>query len=248
MVQEDRELFLCAQKGDEDAKDELFSRNIGLVHHVVKRFMGRGCETEDLFQLGSIGLIKAIDRFDVDYGVCFSTYAVPMIVGEIRRFLRDDGILKVSRSIKENIWKLRQTRERLNQTLGRDVTVQELSKESGIPVEDIVVAMDADHDVESIYKKVYQSDGNEIYLVDMLGNDSSKNAVLGTSRNEGEELLNKMLIDEILEKLDKKERLLIKLRYYENQTQTQVAQELGMSQVQVSRLEKKVLLRMRDAI
>lgn len=248
MAQEDRELFLCAQKGDEDAKEELFSKNIGLVHHVVKRFMGRGCEMEDLFQLGSIGLIKAIDRFDVDYGVRFSTYAVPMIVGEIRRFLRDDGILKVSRSIKENIWKIKQTREKLSHELGREVTLQELSKESGISVEDIVVAMDADHDVESIYKKVYQSDGNEIYLVDMLGNDSSKNTALGAAGNEGEQLLYKMLIDEILEKLDKKEQLLIKLRYYDNQTQTQVAKKLGMSQVQVSRLEKKVLLKMREAI
>lgn len=236
---EERELFLRVQKGDKEARELLFHKNTGLIRHIVKRYLGRGCEAEDLFQLGAIGLLKAIEKFDPDYGVCFSTYAVPMIAGEMRRFLRDDGMVKVSRGIKENLWKIRKVSEELSQKLGRDVTLQELSKETGIAIEDIVIALDAGKDVESIYKTVYQSDGNEIYLLDQIG---------GKADSEGEQVLNRMLLDSLLEKLDGKERLLIQLRFCENQTQVETACRLGMTQVQVSRMEKKLLLRMRQQV
>ena len=236
---EERELFLRVQKGDKEARELLFHKNTGLIRHIVKRYLGRGCEAEDLFQLGAIGLLKAIEKFDPDYGVCFSTYAVPMIAGEMRRFLRDDGMVKVSRGIKENLWKIRRVSEELGQKLGRDVTLQELSKETGIAIEDIVIALDAGKDVESIYKTVYQSDGNEIYLLDQIG---------GKADSEGEQVLNRMLLDSLLEKMDGKERLLIQLRFCENQTQVVTACRLGMTQVQVSRMEKKLLLRMRQQV
>lgn len=235
---EERELFLRVQEGDKEARELLFHKNTGLIRHIVKRYIGRGCEAEDLFQLGAIGLLKAIEKFDPDYGVCFSTYAVPLIAGEIRRFLRDDGMVKVSRGIKENLWKVRKASEELAQKLGREVTLQELAKETEISVEDIVIALDAGKDVESIYKTVYQSDGNEIYLLDQIG----------STEGEGERVMNKMLLDSLIEMLDSKEQLLIRLRFYENQTQMQTASKLGMTQVQVSRMEKKLLLWMRKQV
>lgn len=243
---EERELFLRVQEGDKEARELLFHKNTGLIRHIVKRYMGRGCEAEDLFQLGAIGLLKAIEKFDPDYGVCFSTYAVPLIAGEIRRFLRDDGMVKISRGIKENLWKVRKAGEELAQRLGREVTLQELAKETKISVEDIVIALDAGKDVESIYKTVYQSDGNEIYLLDQIG--STQGFGYMSTEGEGERVLNKMLLDSLIEMLDSKEQLLIRLRFYENQTQMQTAGKLGMTQVQVSRMEKKLLLWMRKQV
>ena len=183
-----------------------------------------------------MGLVKAIEKFDLEYGVCFSTYAVPVIMGEIRRFLRDDGMIKVSRSIKENGRRLKSIREAYCQKAGREPTVSELAKESGIAVEDIITALDAGREVESIYKTVYESDGSEVLLVDMLG-----------SEGESDEIVNKLLLEKLLGGLDEREKYLIQLRYFENKTQMQVAGKLGMSQVQVSRMEKKVLLRLRQA-
>lgn len=241
---EERELFLKVREGDKEARELLFHKNTGLIRHITKRYIGRGCDAEDLFQLGAIGLLKAIEKFDPDYGVCFSTYAVPMIAGEIRRFLRDDGMVKVSRGIKENLWKIRRVSEEMGQQLGRDVTLQELVKETGIDMEDIVIALDAGREVESIYKTVYQSDGNEIYLLDQIGSDEGARGI--NRESEGDRVLNRMLLDSLLEMLDSKEKLLIRLRFYENQTQVQTANKLGMTQVQVSRLEKKLLLRMRQ--
>lgn len=232
---EDKELFIRAQKGEREAKELLFSKNTGLVHHVVKRFIGRGSiEAEDLFQIGAMGLMKAIEKFDIGYEVQFSTYAVPLIMGEIRRFLRDDGLIKVSRSIKENARKLKWIKEEMQQRTGREPTLSELSKESGIPVEDIVTALDAVREVESIDKTVYESDGSEVRLLDMLGNDSESDAII-----------DRILLEKLLGGLDEREKSLIKLRYFENKTQVQVAGDLGMSQVQVSRMEKKVLHRLR---
>ena len=244
---EDKELFLQAQKGDKEAREALFEKNAGLIHHVIKRYTGRGCESEDLFQLGAIGLVKAIEKFDTEYGVCFSTYAVPMISGEIRRFLRDDGMVKVSRGIKENIWKINRTREELYAKLGREVTIRELAEESGVAMEDVVLAMDAGREVESIYRTVNQSDGNEIYLLDMIKEGQQAGSSY-TTQDEGEIVLDRMLLEQLMNKLDTKERMLIRLRFYENKTQMQVAKYLGMSQVQVSRLEKKLLLRMREYV
>lgn len=233
---EEKELFIRAQRGDKEAKELLFHKNIGLVHHVTKRYLNRaGIETEDLFQIGSMGLIKAIEKFNVDYGVCFSTYAVPVIVGEIRRFLRDDSIIKISRSIKENGKQISWIREAFWQKMGREPTISELAQDSGIAVEDIITALEACREVESIYKTVYSDDGNETLLVDMLGREG-----------ESDEIVNRVLLEKLLSVLDEREKNLIWLRYFENKTQMQVAGDLGMSQVQVSRMEKKVLLRLRQ--
>lgn len=177
---EERELFIRAQQGEKEAKEQLFQKNTGLVHHVVKRFVNRGnVEAEDLFQIGAMGLIKAIEKFDVDFGVCFSTYAVPLIMGEIRRYLRDDGMIKVSRSIKENARRLRTVREEFWKDMGREPTVSELSEMSGIAVEDIVTAIEAGREVESIYKTMYESDGNEVLLLDMLGGEGGRYPLRG---------------------------------------------------------------------
>lgn len=230
--------IIKAQAGDKKAREVLIEENLGLVHHIVKRYIGRGYELEDLFQIGSIGLMKAIDKFDISYEVCFSTYAVPMIAGEIKRFLRDDGMIKMSRSLKENAYKIKRTKEKLAHELLRDATIDEISKECGLSVEEIVMALESDYEVESIYKTVYQGDGNEIYLVDKLPD----------KKDENENILNKMTITQLLNTLEEKERQLITLRYYKDKTQVEVAEILGISQVQVSRLEKKILVRMRQSL
>ena len=175
-------LIARSQAGDKEAREILIKKNLGLVHHIVKRFLGRGYDAEDLFQIGSIGLMKAIDKFDLSFDVKFSTYAVPMISGEIKRFLRDDGMVKVSRSLKENGWKVRQASERIAHKKGRDASLQEISEETGLSREDIVMAMEANVEVESIYKSVYQSDGNEIYLVDRLPEKRDENEKLQIGR------------------------------------------------------------------
>ncbi|MBD5460182.1 MAG: RNA polymerase sporulation sigma factor SigF [Lachnospiraceae bacterium] len=231
-------LIAKAQAGDKKAREVLIEKNLGLVHHIVKRFLGRGYDAEDLFQIGSIGLMKAVDKFDLTYDVKFSTYAVPMISGEIKRFLRDDGMVKVGRTLKENGFKVKIARERLTQRLGREPNISEVAEEAGMSVEEVVMAMEAGAEVESIYQSVYQSDGSEVYLVDKLASED----------REKEELLNHMLLQQLLEDLDEKERDLIKMRYFQNQTQTEVARKLGISQVQVSRLEKRILVRMRAKV
>lgn len=227
-----------SHQGDKEARDMLVKENMGLVWSIVKRFAGRGHEQEDLFQIGSIGLIKAIDKFDMSYEVKFSTYAVPMISGEIKRFLRDDGMVKVSRSLKENGYKIRQATQSISHEMGREATLEELAAATELSTEDIVMAMDANVEVESIYKTVYQGDGNQISLVDKLIE----------KRDDHEILLNHMLLEQLLGLLDEKEKTLILLRYYKDKTQMEVAKELGISQVQVSRMEKKILLRMRDVL
>lgn len=229
-----------SHKGDKEARDKLVGDNLGLVWSIVRRFDNRGHEMEDLFQIGSIGLMKAIDKFDTSYEVKFSTYAVPMIAGEIKRFLRDDGMIKVSRSLKENAAKIKGTEAILQKELGREVTIGELEEATGIPREEIVMALEAcsNTEVESIYKSIYQSDGNEIYLVDKIPEKKDLN----------ENLLNTMLLKQLMEHLDEMERELILQRYFQDKTQTQVAESLGISQVQVSRLEKKILLRLRKLV
>lgn len=201
--------------------------------------------------------MKAIDKFDLSYDVKFSTYAVPMIAGEIKRFLRDDGLVKVSRSLKENGWKIRQAAERLSHSLGREATLCEISEETGLAAEEIVMAMEAGAEVESIYKSVYQSDGSEIYLVDQvvgegaqgIGRTCMGNGAGGFSEDaEKERVLNHMLLNQLLQELHEEERTLIRLRYFQEQTQVEVAKKLGISQVQVSRMEKRILLRMREKI
>lgn len=240
-----------SQGGDKKAREVLIEKNLGLVHHIVRRFAGRGYETEDLFQIGVIGLIKAIDKFDLSLELKFSTYAVPMITGEIKRFLRDDGPIKVSRSIKENAGKVRIARQTLQTSLGREPTIQELSEETLLRAEDIVVAMEAVSEVESIYTAIYQDDGSELYLVDRVADAGS--GTLGNIHAEAvdyekEKLIDRMLLKQLLAELDERERMLIRMRYFQNRTQTEVAKEMGISQVQVSRLEKKILLQMRHKI
>lgn len=232
-------LIEAAHQGDKEARDRLVTENMGLIWSIVRRFSGRGYELEDLFQIGSIGLLKAIDKFDTNYEVKFSTYAVPMIQGEIKRFLRDDGMVKVSRTLKENGWKIKKAAEQLAFQLGRDATLEEIAATTELSVEDIIMAMEANEEVESIYRTVYQGDGNEIYLLDKI--EAREESNLGQT----ESLLNHMMIEQLLNELSGEEKKLIVLRYYKEKTQTEVAKELGISQVQVSRLEKKILLRMR---
>lgn len=235
-------LIEAAHQGDKEARDRLVTENMGLIWSIVRRFSGRGYELEDLFQIGSIGLLKAIDKFDTNYEVKFSTYAVPMIQGEIKRFLRDDGMVKVSRTLKENGWKIKKAAEQLAFQLGRDATLEEIAATTELSVEDIIMAMEANEEVESIYRTVYQGDGNEIYLLDKI--EAREDSSFGQT----ESLLNHMMIEQLLKELSGEEKKLIISRYYKEKTQTEVAKELGISQVQVSRLEKKILLRMRGKI
>ena len=229
------QLLIRAKEGDKEAKEKLVNNNLGLVHHIVKRYVGRGVDAEDLFQIGSIGLLKAIDHFDMKFGVQFSTYAVPMIQGEIKRFMRDDGMIKVSRSIKENSYKISKAVNAYVQKFGKEPTVSALCEATGLNQEDIVMAMEATTDVESIYKTVANGEGNEQYLVDKLVGD----------KNEDERIVNNVMLGQLLNTLQGMEKELVRLRYFEDKTQVQVAGILGISQVQVSRLEKKILMGLR---
>lgn len=230
------ELIRQSQAGDKEAKEQLIMLHSGLIWNVVRRFMGRGYETEDLYQIGAIGLIRAIDKFDFHYDVKFSTYAVPLISGEIKRFLRDDGMIKVSRTLKENQWKIKRTMELLCNEKGREATVEELAKELEMEPEEIMLCMETVVEVESMEQSIYAKDGKELSLKDRLA----------AEKNEQEELMDHLFLEQLLGALEERDRTLIILRYYENKTQNQVAEILGISQVQVSRLEKKILRRMKE--
>lgn len=232
-------LIRRAQAGEKEAREVLIEQNLGLVHHIVKRFAGRGYEMEDLFQIGVIGLMKAVDKFNVTFEVKFSTYAVPLITGEIKRFIRDDGMIKVSRTLKENGIRAKYAREKLCKEYGREPSVEEVATEAALTVEEVVLSMEANVQVESIYRSVYQNDGSEICMVDQLADEG---------KNEQEQMLNHLVISQLLTTLPEKEKQLIVLRYYQEKTQTEVAKMLGISQVQVSRMEKKILLGMREKI
>lgn len=227
-----------SHQGDEEARAQLVQENAGLVWCVVKRFLHRGAEAEDLFQIGNIGLLKAIDKFDLSYEVKFSTYAVPMISGEIKRFLRDDGMIKVSRSLKELAYKSCACRERLQEAWGREPTITEIASELKVETEELLMAMDASSEIESLHKPIYQKEGQELRLMDKLPEQEEQE----------DRILDHMLLQELLTCLDKEERRLIYLRYFANQTQSQVGKELGISQVQVSRMEKKILKNLRERI
>lgn len=242
-----KELILRAHEGDKEARDRLVMENMGLVYSVSRRFIGRGCELEDINQIGTIGLIKSIDKFDDSFDVRFSTYAVPMIAGEIKRFLRDDGMLKVSRSIKENGYRIKRASDELVSKNGREATVEELAAATELSVEDVVMALDAGTDVESIYRTVYQGDGSEIFLVDKITSADNVSSSEG-SLPQQEKMLDMIMLRQLLEELDETERKLISLRYFKEMTQSAVANELGISQVQVSRLEKKILQKLRKNI
>ena len=228
-------LIKRSHDGDKEAREQLVEENVGLVWCVVKRFYGRGTEAEDLFQIGSIGLLKAIDKFDLSYDVRFSTYAVPMISGEIKRFLRDDGMIKVSRSLKELAYKSVQAREKLTDRLGREPTLEELAKETGVDKEEIVQAMEAGGEVESLYRPIHQKEGSEIRLLDRIEERERRE----------DKILDTMVLKQLLETLDAKERQLIYLRYFADRTQSDVGKIMGISQVQVSRMEKRIIENLR---
>jgi RNA polymerase sporulation-specific sigma factor len=211
---------------------------MGLIGSIIKRFTGRGCDQEDLFQIGSIGLIKAVDKFDTSYDVKFSTYAVPMITGEIKRFLRDDGMIKVSRTLKENSVKIARAVEEYRREHQKEPVIEELSEITGILPEDIVMSFEASSDVESIYKTIYTNEESEVCLLDRLEE----------KRNYNDEMVDKMVIGELLDALPEKEQKLIRMRYFEERTQTDIAGELGISQVQVSRMEKRILAHMKKKL
>ena len=231
-----KDLIQKSQKGDTETRDRLVQHNIRLVWSVVQRFLNRGYEAEDLFQIGCIGLLKAVDKFDLAYDVKFSTYAVPMIIGERQRFLRDDGMVKVSRSLKELSNRIRKVKDELTKGLGRSPTIQELSDEIGVTPEEIVFAQEASRTPTSIHETVYENDGDPITLIDQIADD------------EEEGWFDRMALKEAIRQLEERERLIVYLRFFKDQTQSEVAQRLGISQVQVSRLEKKIIRRMRDAI
>ena len=230
-----RELLMKAQAGDKEAREQLVQKNIGLVKSIVSRYTARDVEKEDLIQIGMIGLIKAIDNFDTTYEVRFSTYAVPMIAGEIRRFLRDNGAIKVSRSIKDHRVAVNRSRERLIEKLGREPTIHEIAEDVGLSMEDILLAVNSGQEVASLQQMIYEGDGSSIRLMDRLSAHSG----------EGDASLDRMMLADSLSALEQRERELIVLRFYYDQTQSQIAKRMGVSQVQVSRLEKRILRKMK---
>ena len=227
-----------AHQGDKEARDALVTENMGLIWSIVRRFSGRGYEPEDLFQIGSIGLIKAIDHFDLGKEVKLSTYAVPMITGEIRRFLRDDGMIKVSRPLKELSIKAKTAREKLQYNLGREPTIEEVAGEIGASREEVAASIEAGAEVESIYRPINREDEGNGCLMEQIPVEDP----------EGERLLDRMVLAELIRSLNETERRIIIGRYFENKTQTAIAKELAISQVQVSRLEKKILLQLRQKL
>ena len=229
-----KKLISQAQKGDVSAKEELVSRNSPLVWSIVKKYRGR-LDAEDLYQIGIIGLLKCIDKFDLKYDVRFSTYAVPMIMGEIKRFLRDDGIIKVSRPLKELNAKAKYAAEDFSAKNNREPTLSELAEILSVSYEDLVQALDSSREVESLFSEVYRDSSYPMYLGDKVS---------GT----GDDVLEKLNIKEAVRSLPERERQIIELRYFQDETQQQVAEKLGISQVQVSRIEKKVLQAMRKKL
>lgn len=233
------ELIQKAKRGDKLAQSSVVEKNVGLVWSIVKRFQNRGYESDDLFQIGCIGLIKAVNKFDDNFGVKFSTYAVPMIIGEIKRFIRDDGIIKVSRSLKETYNKARITKEVMSKELGREPSIGEIAERLNIQSEELVMAMEASSSPESLYSTVKEGDNNPILLIDRINTQEENNEV---------DLIDKIALRQILDTLKPRERQIIVLRYFKEKTQMQIAKMLGISQVQVSRIEKKILEEIRQKI
>jgi len=230
-------LILKAQKGDQEAQNILVQENIGLVWSLVKRFKGSDAETEDIFQVGCIGLIKAIKKFDPDFDVRFSTYAVPMIMGEIKRFFRDDGAIKVSRAMKELSQKANAMKEQIEKTSGRTPTIHELAEKLNVEPEELIQAIESGYQPESLYKTIGESE-NPMYLIDrlMIEDEDSKEAAI----------LERLSLSKALQNLDDRSRQIIFLRYFKEETQQIVAEKMGISQVQVSRLEKKIMEELRS--
>ena len=225
--------------GSKAAKEKIVSDNTGLVWSIARRFVNRGYDLEELYQIGCIGLLKACDRFESRYGVQFSTYAVPLIAGEIKRFLRDNGAIKVSRILKQNGYQISKAKEALLHKYGREATLDGLADYTGLCVEDIVMATEANREVESIQQTICGKDGTQVSLVERLVDEAQSEVA-------AENIMNRILVGQAMEKLGEMEQELIRLRFFEDRTQTEVAKVLGISQVQVSRLEKKILIQMRQ--
>lgn len=238
-----KELIKTVQSGSDEesnaAQKELYEDNIGLIRSIVKRYINRGTDAEDLFQIGSIGLIKAIRNFDLSYDVCFSTYAVPMISGEIRRHLRDEGPIKVSRRVKELGFKIKAYVEEVQRKSFKEPPISEIAEALEVDKEDVVLAIEAARIPESIYAPVDENAVNTEYLIDKILQSED-------SENKGyEHLIDRIAIEKAMEELDEKEKKIIQLRYFNEMTQNEIAAKLGISQVQVSRMEKKILIKMR---
>lgn len=233
-----QELFLAAKAGDRLAREKLIKGNLRLVLSVIQRFTNRGEYVDDLFQVGCIGLIKAIDNFDLGQNVRFSTYAVPMIIGEIRRYLRDNNPIRVSRSLRDVAYKAIQAREALVNKHAREPSLNEIAEELKIPREEIIFAMDAIQEPVSLFEPIYHDGGDPIFVVDQVGDEKNQDAGW----------LEKITVQEALRKLSEREKLILTLRFFEGKTQMEVAEEIGISQAQVSRLEKAALNHMRKYI
>mgnify|MGYP004460197873 FL=1 len=232
------QLIPLAKEGNTEALNKLIEANLPLVTSISKKFTNRGYEYEDIYQIGCMGLVKAIKNFDEKYNVKFSTYAVPMIIGEIKRFLRDDGMIKVSRNVKSLAKKLHFDKEALTKKLNREPTVEELAQFSGMDKEEILFALESSASMQYLYEVIHQDDGSPVLLIDKL----SENSI------EDKNITEKLALKEALRNLDTKSRQIIVLRYFKDKTQIQVAKMLGISQVQVSRIEKKVLQEMRKQL
>ena len=232
------EVLRQAKAGSKGAREYVVNRNIGLIKSIAKRFLGRGHEYEDLFQVGSIGLMKAINNFDESFNVKFSTYAVPMILGEIKRFIRDDGMIKVSRNLKDLAVKIKAASEKLKKEYNRDPTITEISKETQLNIGDILNALEASLVPLSLHEPVYHEEGKDVTVMDKLTDQDNM---------EGE-MIDKLILKELLLKLEKRERQIIILRYFKDKTQREIADLLGISQVQVSRVEKKVIEKMKSML
>ncbi len=236
--EEKEELFKKIKEGDKEARKTFINGNLKLVLSVIKRFSNRNENVDDLFQVGCIGLIKAIDNFDLSQNVLFSTYAVPMIIGEIRRHLRDNNSIRVSRSLRDIAYKALQIRERIMTEENREVTIEEIAKELQIDKEDIAYALDAIQEPVSLYEPVYNDGADGLFIMDQLSD----------TKNIDENWIEDIAISESLKRLNDRERLIIRKRFFDGKTQMEVADEIGISQAQVSRLEKSALLQMRKSI
>ncbi len=230
------ELIERAQAGDREARDLLVSQNTGLIWSVVRKFHNRGIEMEDLFQIGAIGLIRCIDKFDTSFSVRFSTYAVPMIMGEIKRFLRDDGLLKVSRPLRELSVRAKREIERIQHEFHRSPTMEELAATLNTDTEELALALESGYEVESIYATSDPHDGQSSLLIDKIKSENSHD----------ESIVDSLTLKQILATLPARERTVIFMRYFQEKTQAQVAEAIGVSQVQISRIEKKVIERIRE--
>ena len=232
------ELFLKIKSGDTEAREEFVQGNLRLVLSVIQRFNNRGENIDDLFQVGCIGLIKAIDNFDLSQNVQFSTYAVPMIIGEIRRYLRDNNAIRVSRSLKDIAYKALYIKEKLVNSTSKEPTIAEIAKEMDVPKEDVVFALEAITDPVSLYEPVYHDGGEAIYVMDQVKD----------TKNTDENWLENIAIGEALKRLNQRERNILNMRFFQGKTQMEVADEIGISQAQVSRLEKSALKHMKKYV